>query len=614
MGVQNSVVKNRFGEYYKVQLPRENNAQLTLKSEFFWNKESTQQFINNLTVPNGYWREIIKEYSTLPSPSSLTTNEIEQQVSVLMMQGRLKLYPVDIPDIAEHPPENRVIKSSDDVIYRFAHISTLLINNTSETKSFKNTDEAKEFLTELDASDEQLTTIASELNIKLPATAAVNQGETLDAISLELASGNIVIIADKTSSTPPSKKEALDKSNVGNRAAGLGAGAAATNESKAKDKNICSCSVVSLNATCSHGRSTETDNLLQIVATPNKAKSEEYALMGVKVTLKKEYGGTDNVTCKASFENNQSTGCYQITDIDNNYITKDTSELEFKSIESETTSRWPIDASPKKLTVSGHGCDNKVKTTKIEKFPNQYFTVEANVSVFQDWVKNVNKAWEDWGSKIFDVTPVDITPKLTPPAGSFSANWGWKEGANWKAYYKVAANFGLNPIFGVEIKIMVSMARLALTAAGIPPNFTKLAAEHIADIQVSSTGHCKGTLIGSPIGKFYSDGSKEITGEGKFTVEGGVNLEILGRVGSDYVISAELSISGETKVTAEDLLELNRDGIFLQSTIMMSPLIGLAKVKIRYLKIRTKTKEKKWEPWKQIELYKSENQKILPRS
>ena len=601
MGIQNSVVKNRFGDFYKVELPRDNNAQLTLKAASFWNEESTQQFINNLMVPNGYWREIVSEYSTLPSPSSLTTNKIEQRVSALLMQGQLKLYPVDILDIVEHPPEKRIIKSSDDALYCFAHISTLLISNTSETKLFKNVDEAKEFLSNLNATEEQFTTIANELDIKLPATASINQGETIEAVSQELATGNIVIIVDRTSSTPPTKKEVLNKSDVVSRATALGAGA---NKNKSQNKNICSCSVVNLKATCSHGRSTEKDNILQIVATPNKAKSEEYALMGVKVTLKKEYGGTDNVTCKASFENNQSTGCYQITDINNKYITKDTSELEFKSIKSETTSRWPIDASPKKLTISGHGCDNKVKTTKIEKFPNQYFTIEANVSVFQDWVKNVNKAWEDWGSKIFDVTPVDITPKLTAPAGSFSANWGWKESTNWKAYYKVAANFGLNPIFGVEIKIMVSMTRLALTAAGIPPNFTKLAAEHIADIQVSSTGHCKGTLIGSPIAKFYSDGSKEITGEGKFTVEGGVNLEILGRVGSDYIISAELSISGETKVTAEDL----------QSTIMMSPLIGLAKVKIRYLKIRTKTKEKKWEPWKQIELYKSENQKILPRS
>jgi len=611
MGMQNLIVKNRFGESYKVQLPREINAQLTLISETFWNQESTQQFIRNLTVPNGYWREIINEYSTLPIPSSLTTIEVEQQVNTLMMRGQLKFYPVDILDVVEHPPEKRVIKCTDNVTYQFAPVSTLLLNKTSETKSFKNTDEAKIFLSNINANDNQLLNIANELDIKLPATASVNQGETIEAVSQELAAGNIVIIVDKTSSSPPAKKETLDKSDVGNRAVIL---ADRSNTEDTKTKNVCSCTITTLKSTCSHNRTSGTSNLLQIVPTPTKAKSEEYELMGIKVTLKKEYSGEDNVNCEASFENNQSTGCFQITDINNKYITNNISEFEFKSEESETTSRWPIKASPKKITVTGHGCDNKTKSTIIEKFPNQYFTVEANVSVFQDWVKNINKAWEDWGSKIFNLTPVDITPKLTGPAGSFSANWGWKEDKNWQAYYNVSANFGLNTIFGVEIKIMISMARLALTAAGIPPTLTKLTADHLADIQLSTAANCKGSLLGSPIAKFYSDGTNKYSGEGKFTVDGGVVLEILGRVGSDYIISAELSVSGETKVTAEDLLEINRDGIFLQSTIMMSPLIGVAKVKIRYLKIRTKTKEKKWEPWQKIELYKSENTKILPRS
>jgi len=610
MSIQNSVVKNRCGECYKIQLPREINAQLTLKPMSFWNEGSAQQFISNLNVENNYWRDIIHQYSTMPCPSSLTSYEIEKQVSTLMIQGQLKFYPVEIPDIVEHPPEKRVIKSTDNVTYQFVPVSTLLLTKTSEIKTFKNVDEAKEFLSGLNANDEQLTTIANELDIKLPATASVNKGETTEAVSQELAAGNIVIIVDKTSSVPATKKETLNKSDVGNRVVIL----ADKKQDNTQNKNICSCSVEVLESVCSHNRSSSSDNLLQIVASTDRSHSEEYELMGIKVTLKKEFGGVEEVTCTTSLKDNQSTGCFQITDVNNKYITSNETVITIKNEESDTNSKWPINASPKKFTISSRGCDNKVKTTRIEKFPNHYFTVEANVSIFQDWVKNVNKAWQDWGSKIFDISPVEITPKLTGPAGSFSANWGWKEDTNWKAYYNVSANFGLKPLFGVEVKIMVSMTKLALTSTGVPPNFAKLAAEHLADIQVSSTGHCKGTLTGSPKGKFYPDGTKKITGEGKFTVEGGVNLELLGRVGSDYVISAELSISGESKVTAEDLLELNSDGIFLQSTLMLSPLIGLAKVKIRYLKIRTKTKEKKWEPWKQIELYKSENKKILPRS
>lgn len=607
--MENLIVKHRSGDAYKISLPRECISDHNLTPEIFWNESSAQQFINNLVVSQGYWHNILNQCDTF-SNTCFSTRNIENQVSTLILADVIKFYPVQVLDAIEHPPEKRVIKNSN-VLYRFEPSSSLLFTKQDNTKKFAQLDDAKFFLNEISVSKDKLSSIAYELNIEIPTSSSEVEDGAADAISQELVSGNIVIIVDKSSSTPPKEKEVEEnKSSVGNRTAVL-------NDSDKNDKinkNICTCSITDLIATCSHGRSSDSNNLLQIVASTSKSKSEEYELMGIKVTLKKEYTGEDTVNCNASFENSQSSGCYQITDINNKYKTQSASKLKFENKDNETSSRWPINSSPKKLTVSGKGCDNKIKSTRIEMYPNQYFTVEANISVFQEWVKEINKAWEDWGSKIFDLTPVDITPKLTGPAGSFSANWGWKEDQNWKAYYNVAANFGLNPIFGVEIKIMLSIGRLAMTAAGIPPTLSKLTADHLADIQLSAAAGCKGTLMGSPIAKFYSDGTNKFSGEGKFTVEGNVVLEILGRVGSDYVISAELSVSGETKVTAEDLLNINRDGIFLQSTIMMSPLIGIAKVKIRYLKVRTKTKEKKWEPWKQIELYKSENKKILPRS
>ena len=220
MILQNSVVKNRCGELYKVQLPRDNNAQLNLKSKSFWNEGSAQQFIHELTVPNDYWRDIIHEYGTTPCPSSLTIDEIEKHVSLLMTQGQLKFYPVDIPDISEQPPENRVIKGSDNTINRFMPISYLLLNKSDNVKYFNNSDEAKEYVSSLNPSDEKLTTIATELKITLPNTSSVNKGEKLDAIASALVTGKAIIIADKVSSPPPDEsKVAKTKDTTGNRRA-----------------------------------------------------------------------------------------------------------------------------------------------------------------------------------------------------------------------------------------------------------------------------------------------------------------------------------------------------------------------------------------------------------
>lgn len=72
------------------------------------------------------------------------------------------------------------------------------------------------------------------------------------------------------------------------------------------------------------------------------------------------------------------------------------------------------------------------------------------------------------------------------------------------------------------------------------------------------------------------------------------------------LVVALLILSGETKVTGEDVLDINRDGVFAQTTVSLDLLTAVAKVEVKYLVIFSKTKEKKWTPWEKMELYKSE--------
>jgi hypothetical protein len=220
MSLQHSVFKNRAGKYYKVILPREHQVQLSLKSEYFWSEQSAQQFISNLTVPNGYWRDILHQYSTLPCPSSLSCYEIEKQIASLTLQNEISFYTVDIPDASERPPENRVIKSSSDILYRFVATSTLLLNKDANNETFKNKEEVKALISGLNPDEKKLATIASDLKITIPNTASVNKNEITDSIAEAIISGEVVIIADKISSPPPdtSKVEEV-KSTVGNRRA-----------------------------------------------------------------------------------------------------------------------------------------------------------------------------------------------------------------------------------------------------------------------------------------------------------------------------------------------------------------------------------------------------------
>jgi hypothetical protein len=207
---------------------------------------------------------------------------------------------------------------------------------------------------------------------------------------------------------------------------------------------------------------------------------------------------------------------------------------------------------------------------------------------------------------------VELKPELKGPAGSFVAEWGSKEDDDWQAYYLVSADFGLDPILGASIQISLSMAKLAMTAAGIPPPISSLTAEHIADILLWAKGACEAALKGGPRGKLYVAGARAVTGEVKVTVSGALAIRITARVGSDYEISASLSLEGETKVLGEGSSELSRDGRFVTPAIKIEPFTAKANVQLKPFKVFTTTKEKRWTPWKdEITLWEGRKRKLL---
>jgi len=605
MLINSQLVKDHFGQYYKIQTSKDKPAPGALQAEVFSSNAQAAQFINNLKAPVSFWSKIYNsEMLILKSVSD--EKKLKADVAELFSRGKIKAFKIDMPKPSEHPPEKRSLKDSHKNTHTFTPVSSLLITKPKEIKKFSNTAEAEKYLSEISADKDQLKNIAQELDLHHGGS----DSDVLSSVTESLATGLVVIVVDRYSA-PPSTKTDNDGAVRGDQDASKTSSAAAATAATGDD--ICNCTINTLTAKCKHGRTQNGKGVIQVVPSPDKTRSEEYELMGVKVTLKEEYAGSDEIECNVSLQNNKSNACFYITDETNELVNKETSTIIVKGENKENLDKWPIDTSPEKTSIQGHGCDKAGKTVYIESYPSQYYTIQGDLSIFKVWADSVNEGWETWGKSIFSLSPVELAPKITAPTGSFSANWGWKENSDWRAYYNISSDFGLNPILGVEIKVILSMGTLALTAAGIPPNVAKLAAEHLLDIQLSAAANCKASLTGKPAGKFYTDGSKDITGEAKFSSEGGVVLELLARAGSDYVVSVSLSVSGEAKVTGDDVLSLDKSGLFLQTNIMLAPFIGTAKVTVKYFKIRSKTKAKKWEPWKQIEIYKSENKKILPR-
>jgi len=338
-------------------------------------------------------------------------------------------------------------------------------------------------------------------------------------------------------------------------------------------------------------------------------------MLGVKVTVSGKYGGSDTVTAVPELENASRSDCGQISVGDQAWRagTQHDFKIQAPEVADDERDWWPVKASPRRYALRARGCDAVPKELQIECFPEQQASIQVDMEVFRKWSKEINKAWEKWGEQFFGASPVELKPELKPPAGSFAAEWGWKEDDDWRAYFLFSADIGMDPIIGASIELSLSVAKLALTAAGIPPPISSLTAKHVADIKVYAKAGCQASLKGGPRGQFYATGQRSTSGEATFASEGSVTIGLSARVGSDYVVSATAAAEGQVKVTGEVKTELDVQGLFVTPSMKLSPFTATVSVKLKAFVVYTKTDEKKWTPWKdEIPLYEGKKTKLLP--
>lgn len=217
-----NIIQDEFGQRYVLKTSAVHFEQSDFKAISFWNKESTQSFVQRLKVPHGFWRGLLLQFSTIPALHSLQEQQVEYYTSELLISGKIHLYPLPKQKSDEHAPQKRAIKSSDDVTYLFAEASLLLTSSPREVKYFSSKADAETFIKDLNPEDEKLQSIASELDINVPTTASVNPSELLAAIVAALVIGTVIVLVDRVSTVPASKSEVVEAIGPGNKKADLG--------------------------------------------------------------------------------------------------------------------------------------------------------------------------------------------------------------------------------------------------------------------------------------------------------------------------------------------------------------------------------------------------------
>ena len=213
-------------------------------------------------VPHNYWRNLVSGSSLSSNTAKLSEREINQLALKMLSNGQLKAYKVDQPDTDKVPVENLTVKNGS-ATYRFASSSTLLVSRPREYKEFKDTKEAKAYLSKIGISEKQADKVSDGLSLKSTSPNA----NAYEAIVESLASGEIIVIVDNTSSVPVDESSSSEQVHSEPQA-GLGPeveAAAYTSavavdfdddgkEEKPEDIPPCTLDWVSLE--CSHGRNT----------------------------------------------------------------------------------------------------------------------------------------------------------------------------------------------------------------------------------------------------------------------------------------------------------------------------------------------------------------------
>ncbi|RDH83848.1 MAG: hypothetical protein DIZ80_06855 [endosymbiont of Galathealinum brachiosum] len=281
MLINSQLVKDHFGQYYKIQISRDKSAPYAIKAEQFSNNIQAAQFINNLKAPISFWSKIYNSEALVVQPVK-NQYQLINALAELFSIGKIKAFKMDATALSESSPEKRTVKDKNKNTHTFTSATSLLISKPREVKTFSDKTEAKKYLKELSPDRVELQNVAKELD--LPVTDA--DDELAGLIADGLAAGTIVVIVDRYSAPPASASDS-DTSLHEEKDASYGPESSAAIVATQTDEEII-CELTKFTAKCSHNRSVDmTDDsagiiLLEVVASETYEKDFEKITATIK--------------------------------------------------------------------------------------------------------------------------------------------------------------------------------------------------------------------------------------------------------------------------------------------------------------------------------------------
>lgn len=209
--MQTCIVHNKQGRRFRLYISGSGpalagRAAASLQPQAFGDLVFAKQFVRQLDVPQNRLQQIVSERSTLNGPR--TQSELENQLASLLLSGRITAY--RLPESSPSAQQAQAFKGRSNEIIQIVPASTLLLHPQGEPKTFSSAADALAWLDALDPDIEQLTQMASGLDVNLPAGKQQDFAEVATVLAKALAQGTAVVLIEQKENRSELKHEEID--------------------------------------------------------------------------------------------------------------------------------------------------------------------------------------------------------------------------------------------------------------------------------------------------------------------------------------------------------------------------------------------------------------------
>jgi hypothetical protein len=236
------ILQGHFGKHYKLHFIKNGPVPRSLTPLRFVDSHSARRFLAQLHTPQSYWQWLTRDYHDVANFSGHQRDYL-QVVSNWVLQGRLRIYEVELPD--SHALSRSVASLQDRQGYQFQFAPMKqALASLAQPQRFNSIQQVYQTLYDLAPNLEQLQSVVADLQL-IPAPEQQTYSQLMDALAEGLTEERVALYINAPFKRPePAGAAAETAANMpGNRKVELAPAVArqadeGTNKNTSENKNF----------------------------------------------------------------------------------------------------------------------------------------------------------------------------------------------------------------------------------------------------------------------------------------------------------------------------------------------------------------------------------------